>query len=197
MSSSTMCASGPEAVIPAYLGGERPSSNGSVSQIIQAAVDAGIARGAIEETIRFVRGSRRGPGSTAARSTATTTSSPSRRSAISKSSCMPPKRLLEQAGRAIDGILDNPTRGSRRRNRRQGRRGQGPHDRDRHSRRQQAARARRRALDARPIQSRPALAQRPHPYAARPGALEIFPRRQSCAQRRRAAAPRLELTLSP
>jgi len=46
---------GPEAVIPAYLGGERPSSNGSVSQIIQAAVDAGIARGAIEETIRFVR----------------------------------------------------------------------------------------------------------------------------------------------
>jgi len=46
---------GPEAVIPAYLGAERPSSNGSVSQIIQAAVDAGIARGAIEETIRFVR----------------------------------------------------------------------------------------------------------------------------------------------
>src|SRR4029077_10434084 len=47
---------GPEAVIPAYLGGERPSSNGSVSQIIQAAVDAGIARGAVEETIGFVRG---------------------------------------------------------------------------------------------------------------------------------------------
>jgi SfnB family sulfur acquisition oxidoreductase len=48
---------GPEAVIPAYLGGERPSSNGSVSQIIQAAVDAGIARGAIKETIHFVRSS--------------------------------------------------------------------------------------------------------------------------------------------
>ena len=46
---------GPEALIPAYLGGLHPSSNGSVSQIIQAAVDAGIARGAIEETIRFVR----------------------------------------------------------------------------------------------------------------------------------------------
>jgi alkylation response protein AidB-like acyl-CoA dehydrogenase len=43
---------GPEALIPAYLGGQRPSSNGSVSQIIQAAVDAGIARGAIDETIR-------------------------------------------------------------------------------------------------------------------------------------------------
>ena len=45
----------PLGVIPAYLGGENPSSNGSVSQIIQAAVDVGIARGAIEETIRFVR----------------------------------------------------------------------------------------------------------------------------------------------
>ena len=46
---------GPEAVIPAYKGGEQASSNGCVSQIIQAAVDAGIARGAIAETIRFVR----------------------------------------------------------------------------------------------------------------------------------------------
>jgi SfnB family sulfur acquisition oxidoreductase len=46
---------GPEAVIPAYLGAENPSSNGAVSQIIQAAVDAGIARGAVEETISFVR----------------------------------------------------------------------------------------------------------------------------------------------
>src|SRR6202034_3699163 len=46
---------GPEAVIPAYLGGERPSSNGSGSQIIQAAGDARIARGASEERIRCVR----------------------------------------------------------------------------------------------------------------------------------------------
>ncbi|WP_413993056.1 SfnB family sulfur acquisition oxidoreductase [Labrys okinawensis] len=44
-----------EGVIPAYLGGEKPTTNGSVSQIIQAAVDAGIARGAIDETIQFVR----------------------------------------------------------------------------------------------------------------------------------------------
>ena len=46
---------GPEGVIPAYLGAGRPSSNGSVSQIIQAAVDAGIARAAIADTIDFVR----------------------------------------------------------------------------------------------------------------------------------------------
>ena len=50
---------GPEAVIPAYLGGDQASSNGCVSQIIQAAVDAGIARGAIADTIRFVRQSSR------------------------------------------------------------------------------------------------------------------------------------------
>ena len=46
---------GPEAVFPAYKGGEEASSNGCVSQIIQAAVDLGIGRGALAETIRFVR----------------------------------------------------------------------------------------------------------------------------------------------
>ena len=46
---------GPEAVIPAWRGGERASSNGCVSQVIQAAVDLGIARGAVADTIRFVR----------------------------------------------------------------------------------------------------------------------------------------------
>jgi SfnB family sulfur acquisition oxidoreductase len=42
-------------VIPAYLGYDEPSANGPVSQIIQAAVDLGIARAAINDTIRFVR----------------------------------------------------------------------------------------------------------------------------------------------
>jgi SfnB family sulfur acquisition oxidoreductase len=50
---------GEDGVIPAYRGGENPSSNGAVSQIIQAAVDAGIAKGAIDETIAFVRGKTR------------------------------------------------------------------------------------------------------------------------------------------
>jgi SfnB family sulfur acquisition oxidoreductase len=44
-----------EDVIPAYLGYDKPSANGPVSQIIQAAVDLGIARAAIADTIRFVR----------------------------------------------------------------------------------------------------------------------------------------------
>ena len=42
-------------VVPAYLGYDRPSVNGPVSQIIQAAVDLGIARAAIADTIGFVR----------------------------------------------------------------------------------------------------------------------------------------------
>ena len=42
-------------VIPAHRGYDQPSANGPVSQIIQAAVDLGIARAAIADTIRFVR----------------------------------------------------------------------------------------------------------------------------------------------
>ena len=46
---------GPEDVIPAHAAYDQPTSNGPVSQIIQAAVDAGIASGAIDDTIAFVR----------------------------------------------------------------------------------------------------------------------------------------------
>ncbi len=42
-------------VVPAHLGYDSPSANGPVSQIIQAAVDLGIARAAIADTIDFVR----------------------------------------------------------------------------------------------------------------------------------------------
>ena len=42
-------------MVPAYLGYDKPSANGPVSQIIQAAVDLGIARAAIADTIHFVR----------------------------------------------------------------------------------------------------------------------------------------------
>jgi SfnB family sulfur acquisition oxidoreductase len=46
---------GPESVIPAHAAYDAPTSNGPVAQIIQAAVDAGIASGAIDDTIAFVR----------------------------------------------------------------------------------------------------------------------------------------------
>ena len=99
---------GPEAVIPVYLGAERPSSNGSVSQIIQAAVDAGIARGATRRRSRLYA-SMSGLGSIADKSTATRMFLRSRKSVISKSSSTPPRRCWSRAGRAIDGILNDPS----------------------------------------------------------------------------------------
>jgi SfnB family sulfur acquisition oxidoreductase len=44
-----------EWIVPAYQAYDRPTLTGPVSQIIQAAIDAGIARTAIRETIEFVR----------------------------------------------------------------------------------------------------------------------------------------------
>ena len=45
----------PIAVFPAHLAYDGPTANGPVAQIIQAAVDAGIAKGAIADTVSFVR----------------------------------------------------------------------------------------------------------------------------------------------
>ena len=42
-------------VFPAYQAFERPTAAGPISQIIQAAVDVGIARGTVEDTLHFVR----------------------------------------------------------------------------------------------------------------------------------------------
>jgi SfnB family sulfur acquisition oxidoreductase len=42
-------------IVPAYQAYDRPTLTGPVSQIIQAAIDAGIGRTAIRETIEFVR----------------------------------------------------------------------------------------------------------------------------------------------
>ncbi|MDV2437981.1 SfnB family sulfur acquisition oxidoreductase [Acinetobacter gerneri] len=44
-----------EYIIPIYKAFERPTPAGAISQFIQAAVDAGIARGAIAETIQYVQ----------------------------------------------------------------------------------------------------------------------------------------------
>uniref|UniRef100_UPI000373809A acyl-CoA dehydrogenase family protein n=1 Tax=Pseudomonas asplenii TaxID=53407 RepID=UPI000373809A len=45
-------------VIPAHLAFDQPTANGPISQIIQAAVDTGIALGALEETKRHARQAR-------------------------------------------------------------------------------------------------------------------------------------------
>lgn len=42
-------------IVPIYQAFQRPTAAGAISQFIQAAVDAGIAKGAIDETIHYVR----------------------------------------------------------------------------------------------------------------------------------------------
>ena len=42
-------------IVPAYQAYDRPTLTGPLSQIIQAAIDSGIARAALNETVRFVR----------------------------------------------------------------------------------------------------------------------------------------------
>lgn len=46
-------------LVPGWKGYERPTADGAIFQIIQAAVDTGIARGAIADTIAFVKTSSR------------------------------------------------------------------------------------------------------------------------------------------
>lgn len=45
----------PEHVIPHYLAFERPTTMGPIAQLIQAAVDTGIAKAALRDTVYFVR----------------------------------------------------------------------------------------------------------------------------------------------
>ena len=100
---------GAEAIIPAYLGAENPSSNGSISQLIQAAVDAGIARGAIEETISFVRNHARpwlDSGQEHGYEDVFTISQIGDLEVRLHAA----EALLARAGGAVDAILENPTR---------------------------------------------------------------------------------------
>ena len=98
---------GPDAVIPAHLGSDRPSSNGSVSQIIQAAVDAGIARGAFEETIGFVRNYTR-PWVDSGQEHAYEDVFTIAQIGDLAVKLHAAEALLERAGRAIDEILNDP-----------------------------------------------------------------------------------------
>lgn len=98
----------PAAVIPAHLGADRPSSNGSVSQIIQAAVDAGIARGAIAETINFVRNHVR-PWIDSGQEHGYEDVFTIAQIGDLEVKLHAAEVLLERAGRAIDGIKVDPT----------------------------------------------------------------------------------------
>jgi SfnB family sulfur acquisition oxidoreductase len=96
-----------EGVIPAYLGAVRPSSNGPVSQIIQAAVDLGIARAAIADTIDFVR-TRTRPWIDSGQEHGYEDIFTIPAVADLHIRLHAAEALLARAGRAIDGILDEP-----------------------------------------------------------------------------------------
>ncbi|HVJ40190.1 MAG TPA: SfnB family sulfur acquisition oxidoreductase [Dongiaceae bacterium] len=99
---------GPIGVIPVYLGGQSPSSNGSVSQIIQAAVDVGIARAALADTVRFVREKSR-PWIDSGQDSASEDFFTIYQIGDLYTKLHAAETLLENAGRAIDTIVDNPT----------------------------------------------------------------------------------------
>jgi SfnB family sulfur acquisition oxidoreductase len=98
----------PEGVIPAYLGADNPSSNGPVSQLIQAAVDLGIARAAIADTIDFVRTKTR-PWIDSGKEHGYEDILILPAIADLEIRLHAAEALLTRAGQAIDGILDAPT----------------------------------------------------------------------------------------
>lgn len=99
---------GADAIIPAYLGGESPSSNGSISQIIQAAIDAGIARAAVETTIDFVRNHTR-PWIDSGQENGYEDVFTISQIGDLQVRLHAAEALLERAGQAVDAILDRPT----------------------------------------------------------------------------------------
>ena len=180
-------------LVPAWKGYEQPRSDGAIFQIIQAAVDAGIAREAIDDTIAFVRTKTR-PWVDSGQDRAS--DDPYTIQAIGELTIRlhAAEAILDKAGLALDEAVANPSAETVAAAPARRRRIEGAHHRDRRAGEQQAVRARRHPLDPGREQPRPALAQRPHPHPPRPGALEIRDHRQPRPQRREPAVPRLELT---
>ena len=178
-------------VLPAQRVSDLPTLNGPLSQIIQAAIDAGIAKAALDDTLAFVR-----------------SRTPWVDSGVERAADDPltirevghlhiqhaAEALLERAARTLDEIS-----------------ARGDVTEDDVARASvavgeakvltteiallagEAVRAGGHAVDAGRAQPRPALAQCTHAYAARSGALEISPRRQLLPERRAAGAPCVEL----
>ena len=98
-------------LVPGYKGYDRPTADGAIFQIIQAAVDTGIARNAIEDTITLVRGKARAwIDSSAARASDDPYTIQAVGDLVLRLHAA--QALLEIAGRAIDRAVENPTQGS-------------------------------------------------------------------------------------
>lgn len=95
-------------LVPGYKGYERPTADGAIFQIIQAAVDTGIAAAAIADTIRFVKErSRAWVDSGRERAT----DDPYTIQAIGDLTARlsATRALLERAGLAVDKAVETPT----------------------------------------------------------------------------------------
>jgi SfnB family sulfur acquisition oxidoreductase len=95
-------------LVPGYKGYDHPTADGAIFQIIQAAVDTGIAAAAIEDTVRFVQ-SRARAWVDSGRDKAT--DDPYTIQAIGDLSARlsATRALLEKAGFAVDKAVENPT----------------------------------------------------------------------------------------
>jgi len=95
-------------LVPGYRGYDRPTADGAIFQIIQAAVDTGIARAAIEDTIAFVRTKSR-PWIDSGQDRAS--DDPYTIQAIGELTLRlhATEALLDRAGAAVDVAVANPT----------------------------------------------------------------------------------------
>jgi len=94
-------------LVPGYKGYDHPTADGAVFQIIQAAIDTGIARAAIEDTIAFIRTKAR-PWVDSGKDQAV--DDPYAIQAIGdlELRLTATQALLEKAGQAVDVAVENP-----------------------------------------------------------------------------------------
>jgi SfnB family sulfur acquisition oxidoreductase len=95
-------------LVPGYKGYDRPTADGAIFQIIQVAVDTGIAQAALDETVRFVRTKSRAWVDSGVEQAS---QDPYTIQAIGELTIRlhAAQALLEKAGRAIDAAVANPT----------------------------------------------------------------------------------------
>jgi SfnB family sulfur acquisition oxidoreductase len=98
-------------LVPGYKGYDRPTADGAIFQIIQAAVDTGIAKNAIDDTIALVRGKARAWVDSAQERAS---DDPYTIHAVGDIVLRlhAAQALLEIAGRAVDRAVADPTQGT-------------------------------------------------------------------------------------
>jgi SfnB family sulfur acquisition oxidoreductase len=98
-------------LVPGYKGYDQPTADGAIFQIIQAAVDTGIAKNAIDDTIALVRGKARAWVDSAQERAS---DDPYTIHAVGDIVLRlhAAQALLEIAGRAVDRAVANPTQGT-------------------------------------------------------------------------------------